>query len=148
MPPVVPTPTVPINFVHAKAGEIIKLGTITLRVMEDGSRTGMPHPRQSKPIRSLSLAKFVLLHIFQPTQITCHPISLPLLILPKPLTLPIPSQNLPNTSNRQPHLSHRVNNPTQNARSAPALARNARRNFPRHERHSAFSRPGGTRLGA
>jgi hypothetical protein len=40
MPPVVPTPNVPINFVHAKAGEIIKLGTITLRVMEDGSRTG------------------------------------------------------------------------------------------------------------
>ena len=40
MPPVVPTPSVPINFVHAKAGEIIKLGTIKLRVMEDGSKTG------------------------------------------------------------------------------------------------------------
>jgi len=39
MPPVVPTPTVPINFVHAKAGEIIKLGSVILRVMEDGTRT-------------------------------------------------------------------------------------------------------------
>ena len=41
MPPFVATPTVPINFVKAEAGEIIKLGKITLRVMEDGSRTGM-----------------------------------------------------------------------------------------------------------
>jgi len=39
MPPVVPVPTVPINFVQAQAGEIIPLGKITLRVMEDGSRT-------------------------------------------------------------------------------------------------------------
>jgi len=39
MAPVVPTPNVPINFVHAKAGEIINLGKIKLRVMEDGSRT-------------------------------------------------------------------------------------------------------------
>lgn len=29
-----------INFVPAKAGEILKLGHITCRVMEDGSRTG------------------------------------------------------------------------------------------------------------
>jgi hypothetical protein len=40
MPPVVPAPTVPINFVQAKEGDIIKLGKLTLRVMEDGSRTG------------------------------------------------------------------------------------------------------------
>jgi hypothetical protein len=33
-------PTVPVNFVPAKAGEIIKLGAITCRVMEDGSRSG------------------------------------------------------------------------------------------------------------
>jgi hypothetical protein len=33
-------PTVPVNFVPAKAGEIIKLGKITCRVMEDGSRSG------------------------------------------------------------------------------------------------------------
>ena len=33
-------PSVPVNFVPAKAGEIIKLGAITCRVMEDGSRTG------------------------------------------------------------------------------------------------------------
>jgi len=32
-------PTVPVNFVPAKAGDIIKLGKITCRVMEDGSRT-------------------------------------------------------------------------------------------------------------
>jgi hypothetical protein len=43
MPPVVPVPTVPINFVHAKAGEIIKLGSVLLRVMEDGTRTGTIH---------------------------------------------------------------------------------------------------------
>ncbi|OAL27336.1 hypothetical protein AYO22_03611 [Fonsecaea multimorphosa] len=33
------TPTVPINFVPAKAGETFKVGTITIRIMEDGSRT-------------------------------------------------------------------------------------------------------------
>jgi len=33
------TPRVPINFVPAKAGEVLKLGTITIRIMEDGSRT-------------------------------------------------------------------------------------------------------------
>jgi hypothetical protein len=34
-------PRRPINFVPAHAGEILKLGHITCRVMEDGSRTGM-----------------------------------------------------------------------------------------------------------
>lgn len=34
------TPNVPINFVPATAGETFKLGTITIRIMEDGSRTG------------------------------------------------------------------------------------------------------------
>lgn len=33
-------PTVDCNFVPAKAGDIIKLGPITCRVLEDGSRTG------------------------------------------------------------------------------------------------------------
>ena len=33
-------PNVPVNFVPAQAGEIIKLGPITCRVLEDGSRTG------------------------------------------------------------------------------------------------------------
>jgi hypothetical protein len=33
-------PEVPVNFVPATAGEIIKLGPITCRVLEDGSRTG------------------------------------------------------------------------------------------------------------
>jgi mannose-6-phosphate isomerase-like protein (cupin superfamily) len=32
-------PRRPINFVSAKSGEILKLGHITCRVMEDGSRT-------------------------------------------------------------------------------------------------------------
>jgi mannose-6-phosphate isomerase-like protein (cupin superfamily) len=41
MTAIVPTPTVPINFVEAKEGEIITLGLVKLRVMEDGSRTGM-----------------------------------------------------------------------------------------------------------
>lgn len=33
------TPNRPINFVSAKSGEILKLGHITCRIMEDGSRT-------------------------------------------------------------------------------------------------------------
>lgn len=33
-------PRRPINFVPAKEGEILKLGHITCRIMEDGSRTG------------------------------------------------------------------------------------------------------------
>jgi hypothetical protein len=33
-------PRVPINLVTAKQGEILKLGHITCRVQEDGSRTG------------------------------------------------------------------------------------------------------------
>lgn len=34
------TPNVPLNFVPAKAGEVLHLGTIIIRIMEDGSRTG------------------------------------------------------------------------------------------------------------
>jgi hypothetical protein len=34
-------PRVPINFVPATSGEILKLGHITCRIMEDGSRTGL-----------------------------------------------------------------------------------------------------------
>ncbi|KIW16035.1 hypothetical protein PV08_06086 [Exophiala spinifera] len=33
------TPNVPINFVPAASGETFKVGTITIRIMEDGSRT-------------------------------------------------------------------------------------------------------------
>lgn len=33
-------PQVPVNFVPAAAGERFKLGTMTIRIMEDGSRTG------------------------------------------------------------------------------------------------------------
>ncbi|KAK5227232.1 hypothetical protein LTR72_003222 [Exophiala xenobiotica] len=36
------TPTVPINFVPATSGETFKVGTITIRIMEDGSRTEPP----------------------------------------------------------------------------------------------------------
>lgn len=35
-------PKRPVNFVSAKSGEILKLGHITCRVLEDGSRTGTP----------------------------------------------------------------------------------------------------------
>lgn len=35
-------PRRPINFVSAKSGEMLKLGHITCRIMEDGSRTGSP----------------------------------------------------------------------------------------------------------
>lgn len=33
-------PNRPLNFVPAKAGEVIHLGQITCRILEDGSRTG------------------------------------------------------------------------------------------------------------
>jgi hypothetical protein len=33
-------PRRPINFVSAQSGEVLKLGHITCRIMEDGSRTG------------------------------------------------------------------------------------------------------------
>lgn len=33
-------PDRPVHFVPAKAGEVLKLGTMRLRVMEDGSNTG------------------------------------------------------------------------------------------------------------
>lgn len=36
----IPTDNIPVNLVPAKNGEIIKLGLITCRVLEDGSRTG------------------------------------------------------------------------------------------------------------
>ena len=36
----IPTDGIPVNFVPAKTGEVIKLGVITCRVLEDGSRTG------------------------------------------------------------------------------------------------------------
>jgi hypothetical protein len=36
------TPRVPVNFVPASEGETFKLGTVTIRIMEDGSRTGEP----------------------------------------------------------------------------------------------------------
>jgi len=35
-----PTDNIPVNWVPAKSGEIIQLGPITMRVLEDGSRTG------------------------------------------------------------------------------------------------------------
>ena len=37
---VVPIPDVPINFVPIREGETFKLGPMTCRVLEDGSRTG------------------------------------------------------------------------------------------------------------
>jgi hypothetical protein len=42
------TPSVPLNFVPAKEGEVLHLGTIIIRIMEDGSRTG------TRPLFSLS----------------------------------------------------------------------------------------------
>ncbi|OAP58080.1 hypothetical protein AYL99_07170 [Fonsecaea erecta] len=57
------TPTVPINFVPAKAGETFKVGTITIRIMEDGSRTG-----------SLSLFATVLAFASDLTLLTCRQI--------------------------------------------------------------------------
>lgn len=40
----IPTDGIPVNFVPAKAGETFKLGLITCRVLEDGSRTSKIPP--------------------------------------------------------------------------------------------------------
>lgn len=40
LPNGIPIPEVPINFVPAKAGEVIHLGQLTCRILEDGSNTG------------------------------------------------------------------------------------------------------------
>lgn len=49
-------PTVPVNFVPAKGGEVISLGGITLRVMEDGSRTGIGRLDREPPVDSVLIA--------------------------------------------------------------------------------------------
>lgn len=41
LPNGIPIPEVPINFVPAQAGEVIKLGPLTCRILEDGSKTGL-----------------------------------------------------------------------------------------------------------
>ena len=35
-----PVPDVPLNFVPAKEGEVLEIGAMKLRIMEDGSNTG------------------------------------------------------------------------------------------------------------
>ena len=53
------TPKGSINFVPAKAGETLALGHITIRIMEDGSRTGttqsLPSPSPLSPSPHLPL---------------------------------------------------------------------------------------------
>lgn len=39
--PIAPQPNVPVHYVKAETGEVITLGNVKLRVLEDGSRTGM-----------------------------------------------------------------------------------------------------------
>lgn len=41
LPNGIPIPELDINFVPAKAGEVIRLGPLTCRIMEDGSKTGI-----------------------------------------------------------------------------------------------------------
>lgn len=45
-------PRRPINFVPAKSGEILKLGHLTCRIMEDGSRTGVSFCAPTHPLPS------------------------------------------------------------------------------------------------
>lgn len=40
------TPSVPINFVPVEAGEVLSLGTIKIRIMEDGSRVNVMATKQ------------------------------------------------------------------------------------------------------
>lgn len=47
-----PTPQVNVEFVPAKAGETFKLGTATIRIMEDGSHTGESPPSASSFVGS------------------------------------------------------------------------------------------------
>ncbi len=40
LPNGIPIPEVPLSFVPVKAGEVLHLGPLTCRIMEDGSNTG------------------------------------------------------------------------------------------------------------
>jgi len=40
LPNGIPIPEVPLSFVPARAGEVLHLGPLTCRIMEDGSNTG------------------------------------------------------------------------------------------------------------
>ncbi|MCJ1454355.1 hypothetical protein MMC28_004708 [Mycoblastus sanguinarius] len=53
VPSSLPVPQVPINFVPAKAGEQYKLGAMTIRIMEDGSHTGISAPRNHQTVALL-----------------------------------------------------------------------------------------------
>jgi hypothetical protein len=47
------TPNVPINFVPAKTGETFTAGNgISMRILEDGSRTGIPLPSLSREVKN------------------------------------------------------------------------------------------------
>jgi len=43
------TPEVPVTFVPAKEGEVLMLGTVKMRIMEDGSHTGEQVPLPVEP---------------------------------------------------------------------------------------------------
>ncbi|KAF2469877.1 RmlC-like cupin [Lindgomyces ingoldianus] len=53
-------PRRPINYVPAQSGEILKLGHITCRVMEDGSRTGKTIPVLSLRYNRIGSAEFTV----------------------------------------------------------------------------------------
>lgn len=44
-------PDRPISFIPTKAGEVIRIGPVICRIMEDGSNTGMTPPRQCHEYR-------------------------------------------------------------------------------------------------
>jgi len=51
----VQVPSVPVNFVPVKGGDIIKLGQITCRVLEDGSRTGKSRRATPSRVRLMNI---------------------------------------------------------------------------------------------
>jgi len=53
LPNGIPIPEVPLSFVPAKAGEVLHLGPLTCRIMEDGSKTGRssPEARDNKTLK-------------------------------------------------------------------------------------------------
>ena len=49
LPNGIPIPEVPLNFVPVKEGEVIQLGPLTCRILEDGSRTGQASFTPTRP---------------------------------------------------------------------------------------------------
>jgi hypothetical protein len=121
LPNGIPIPEVPLSFVPVKAGEVIKLGPLTCRIMEDGSNTGTSHTPSEK--------KSLLLHTCTDKREPDNRLGVAELILP------------PKTPGPPPHWHEMVQKLRPGLRKAQAdVLITARRNLLRHKRHNPFPR--------